>query len=209
MKVPTGKPKICRKLFFFYIISGLVIVLLSFSCARFSIREINFYDEKTALENQILGTYKEIEADPWLTTSVRISSPDALGLTRGDEAIDSAVFDAFRTRFLIEDSIDDFRQRGILGEGLDGMLRIVQSPDLSDAELRELDDLLQIENNARITISTFIARINREISPMTEQDIGRVLHSVFCQEAPLGTQIETEPDHWQKKNNDVTTSENY
>ena len=51
----------------------ILMVFLPLTLLRCSVRapELNVTGEKTALENQVLGTYQQIESDSWLIASSR------------------------------------------------------------------------------------------------------------------------------------------
>lgn len=193
--------------------SSFVLFLLTFSlpgvilngCARFSIREINFYDEKTALENQILGTYREIETEPWLTTSIR-----SYGDKDADRSVDAAppfldekVLFAFRERAMLADDLDILKRSGTVGESLRGQLILLKA--CPDAEVNETarrlpiiscDELLRRENDARTIIAMELSARNHQISPISPEETLRILRTFFIKESPEGTMIETNQSEW-------------
>jgi len=100
----------------------LVLASLIFHC---SVRapEVTVTGEKTALENQVIGTYELIEGDTWMIASTR-------GSTKGTSqkmSIDKReVLEATQNRKFNKDDIDEFKQDGVLGENNRGFLEFVK-----------------------------------------------------------------------------------
>ena len=90
--------------------------------------------EKTALENQVIGTYAEIEQDAWTLASVRSTKP---GQQPKMPAEKKKVFEAVQGRKFNKDDIDEFKKAEIVGENNLGLLEIRDSQKLeSDPDLK-------------------------------------------------------------------------
>ena len=87
--------------------------------------DIKITDEKTALENQVLGTYNEIEEDVWMIASVRSSEPgEQVELSKEKKV----VLKAYQNREFNKDDIDEFKNDGCVGETRQGLL-VLRSSD--------------------------------------------------------------------------------
>src|SRR5574341_1569255 len=75
--------------------------------------EMKFTGEKTALEIQILGAYKQVQEDVWMVASVRAANPDSQ-ITISDEK--RAVLTAMQNQEFNKDDVAEFKRDGAVGE---------------------------------------------------------------------------------------------
>ena len=138
--------------------------------------DIKITDEKTALENQILGTYNEIEEDVWMVASVRSSEPgEKADLSEEKEE----VLNAYQNREFNKDDIDEFKTDGAVGENNRGLLEIRSSDKLEeDEQYRKLvEQKVAEENRDRAVIMQRIIEVNHN---MSEGDLPKV-REIFAQ----------------------------
>ena len=97
-------------------IAGLAVLISGCVSAK-----INVVGERTALENQILGSYEELDRDMQLLASVR--AVDAQGKTHQPQSYTQERRQAIlarQTQQFNRDDIDELKQAGCIGETQDG-----------------------------------------------------------------------------------------
>jgi uncharacterized protein YdbL (DUF1318 family) len=164
-----------------------VAILLS-SC---SIKppEVTITGEKTALERQLLGEHRKLPEEVWSVGAVNMSSiippgrPDSLELAQSGEA-DTTLREGYspgRLRYLraeasrifSQDDIEEFKERGIVGENNRGYLEVVDSNALrDDSDLTSLvARVLPEENRSRRVIMEWYISLRQDL---TEADLPTV-----------------------------------
>ncbi|MGQ9842244.1 MAG: DUF1318 domain-containing protein [Spirochaetota bacterium] len=117
------------------------------SCIEIHPPTIHITGEKTALERQLIGEYREIEKDAWVTSTVMVPSK---GERRAMVSTDEAMLLAIKIRELNEDKIRAYKDMGIIGEMNNGYVGIVDPRKLqSMKEGAAIRSLVNGENNAR------------------------------------------------------------
>jgi len=120
------------------------------SCIEIHPPAIHITGEKTALERQIIGEYKEIEKDAWVTSTVMVPSK---GERRAMVSTDETMLKAIKIRELNEDRIRAYKDMGIIGEMNNGYVGIVDEKKLqSMKEAAAIRTMINDENNARQVI---------------------------------------------------------
>jgi uncharacterized protein YdbL (DUF1318 family) len=123
------------------------------SCLEIVVPEINMTGEKTVIERQIVGDYRELEKDAWMVSSVKTTVERAKGApveVEGDEVL----YRAMKVREFNDDKIRLYKNEGVVGEAGTGYLVYmpVKKYD-SDQDLRNrLQKILEDENGARRSI---------------------------------------------------------
>ena len=107
------------KLTFIILMIGLVGALV-FNCSV-KAPEVNITGEKTALENQVIGTYQQIEQDVWTLTSVRSVNSTQKPKMSSEK---KRVLEAVQGRKFNKDDIEEFLKNGLVGENNQGLLEI-------------------------------------------------------------------------------------
>ena len=95
---------------------------------------VTVVDERTALENQVLGTYQELNQEVLLVASVRYIDPK--GKLKKTPAIPPGkkkVIRAIQRASFNKDDIDSLKKRAILGENNQGAITLLL-PDQIEAE---------------------------------------------------------------------------
>lgn len=119
------------------------------SCIEIVPPEIQLTGEKTVIERQMVGDYRELEKDAWMVSSAKTNVGKSKGspMSGGDELL----FKAMRVREFNADKIRGYKDEGALGEGANGLVAYVQnkkyeaSPSLKALLIRVIED----ENAAR------------------------------------------------------------
>jgi uncharacterized protein YdbL (DUF1318 family) len=123
------------------------------SCCLIAAPEIHITGEKTVIERQIVGDYRELESDAWVISSVKTDVQKSKGsaiLPGGDEVL----FRAMKVREYNEGYIRAYKDEGALGEAYTGYVayREHRKYEGEPEEKARLQRVLLDENEARKTI---------------------------------------------------------
>lgn len=184
-----------RNIVFAAIFSGFI---LSFAACTIHTPEMKFTGEKTALENQILGTYNQVHEDVWMVASVRAANPDSQ-ITLSDEK--RAVLSAIQNRDFNKDDIDEFKRDGAVGENAKGLLEIRPLPRLdSDPAYRKLaEDIVAEDNRDRQIIMLRIMDINPAVQATGVSEVEKVFAKLNRDSAKTGEWIQLPEGEWVRK----------
>ncbi|RLB56894.1 MAG: hypothetical protein DRI34_08465 [Deltaproteobacteria bacterium] len=133
---------------------------------------IQVVDQRTALENQILGSYRELDRDMQLLSSVR-SGPGP-GKTGTSEPRRRALR-ARQEMIFLRDDVDELKALGCLGEGNRG--RLLPRPCRRAAEgdlARRLAEVARRVNAARQVVLRFVVATSPDL---TEADLPQVIEA--------------------------------
>lgn len=124
------------------------------TCCLISPPEITMTSNKTVIERQIVGEYKELEKNAWVISSVKTNiqkSKGASGIS-GDRVL----FLAMKIREFHMEQIRKYKDEGALGEGNTGLIsyRSVAKYDKDKRKKKMLQQVIIEENKARQTIFT-------------------------------------------------------
>ena len=137
------------------------------SCIEVAPPEIHITSQKTVIERQIVGDYRELEKDAWIISSVR-TNLYAPGSDR-----DRELFESMAARDANSEKIRAYKDEGALGEGGDGYLHYIGTPRYQEDARRkkQLADVIQQENQARKAIFRRLLVRAGKASP-SDGDIG-------------------------------------
>jgi hypothetical protein len=149
--------------------------ILLWNCPTVS-PKFEFTTEPTAIERQIIGEDKELEKDGWLISSIKTSSTGNEYLKR--EAIiykeigfkDKDYEEILKTLFYLAPEIQKYKEVGIIGEGLNGLLHILKT-DLAKYKItpERLSKVVQLTNDSRVRIyETKLLSASKRIKDETE-----------------------------------------
>lgn len=157
------------------------LMLLLSACV--SIRPV-FVDQKTELENQILGTFQEIDKDLILISSVR-DNHHAAQLSEAQKKLYNAVMNReFRC-----DDIRQLKTDQIVGEAYDGALKPNPQRTSVDASTTAL---LDAENRDRKVIIGFVSQKQGTQRPI----VARMFHQIQLEEARPGDLVQSKAGQW-------------
>ncbi len=117
------------------------------SCIEVAPPDIHLTGNKTVIERQIVGDYRELEKDAWVVSSVRTNiSAGAAG--------DRELYGALAKRERNAAKLREYKDEGAVGETLEGFVQYIGTPRYqSDAKRKkELADFIDSENGARRVI---------------------------------------------------------
>jgi hypothetical protein len=160
---------------------------------------VTIVDQKTALENQILGSYKELDNDVLLLASVR--SVDEEGKLKPTVEIPKGKLKALRALQRQEfnrDDIQEFKKSLAAGEGNDGFLKFFESERTkTDSQYKAFAQAIVAEENEdRLTVLQRIIATNENFTPQDLLKIRKVSASLNRDNAKPGEKIQLDNGEW-------------
>ena len=161
---------------------------------------VTVVDERTALENQVLGTYQELNQEVMLVASVRYIDPKGkLKQTAELPPGKKEVARALQRISFNKDDLDRFKALGLVGENTDGGVTLLAPDKVPVEDKAFLENLLKEENEDRLVVMNRIVETNETLTP---QDLPRV-HKMFAalnrDKALKGEWIQLENEKWVQK----------
>src|SRR4030066_1369780 len=172
MSAPTARGR--RGGFMRHLLILSILIMLAGCSARPEVN-VTLVDTRTALENQVLGSYKELNKEFVMIASVR--SVDEKGIAedrlKGMSASQREAMKAMQAREFNRDDVDDFKKSGCYGENNQGPLEILpgersKGDPKYDALLK---DVAKEENESRMVIMKRVIIMNEGLN---EQDITKI-----------------------------------
>ncbi len=179
----------------------LVLILLVLGACAEKLVDVNvtIVDQKTALENQILGSYEELGNDVLLLASVR--SVDEDGKLKPSTKIPKGKLNALRAMQRQEfnrDDIQEFKKELVAGEGNDGLLKFFETERTkTDAKFKEFaTTIIAEENEDRLVILKRIVATNENFSDADLPKVQKISASLNRDNAKPGEKIQLEDGKW-------------
>lgn len=139
------------------------------SCCVISPPRVSLTGDKTIIERQIVGDYKELEKDAWAVSS---SKTTVSGTDTGStvSAADPEIFRAMKIREYNDEKIRGYKNDGALGETNSGYVQYISADKYqADKEGREaINRLIVEENSARRLIFTRTLMNMNKIAPSAD-----------------------------------------
>lgn len=186
------------------------LALLTAGCGPLAKVEVNVIGERTALENQVLGTYNALDRDMLMVASVR--GVDVSGAVRPAPRHSREHEDAVAAMQLLDfhgDDIRNMKQLGWVGENREGLLtsfdmRKQQAPDdLSDFANRisaaEFDMIVRQTNAARKVIMQRVIDMNDNLGPGDLPRVRGIFADLNAEKALAGDKIQAVDGSWRIK----------
>jgi uncharacterized protein YdbL (DUF1318 family) len=172
--------------------------------------QVNVASERTALENQVLGSYNALTRDVLMVASVRgvnpmgeIEEPPRQSPEKQDtmEAMQVLAFHA--------DDVDRFKALGWVGENNEGLLKRFElsreniPDDLKAFAERyteaEFNAVFEAVNGARERVMQRVVEVNENFSERDLPEIQRVFGKINRDNARPGEKIQTDDGSWTVK----------
>ena len=179
---------------------ALTLLLAFASCAEKLVDvNVTIVDQKSALENQILGSYEELGNDVLLLASVR--SVDEEGKLKPATEIPKGKLNALRAMQRQEfnrDDIQEFKKLQVAGEGNDGLLKFFETERTkTDARFKEFASaIIAEENEDRIVILKRIVATNENFTDRDLPKVQKISASLNRDNAKPGEKIQEETGSW-------------
>ncbi len=161
---------------------------------------VTVVDERTALENQVLGSYQELNQQVMLVASVRYIDPQ--GKLKQTQELPPGKKDVVRALQRVsfnKDDLNRYKALGMIGENNEGGISLLQPEKIEPDDRAFVDNLIQEENEDRLAIMSRIVDTNETLSA---KDLPRV-HKMFAalnrDKALKGERIQLENGNWISK----------
>ena len=156
--------------------------------------------QRTALENQVLGAYKELEDDVILAASVRAPGEAKPELSAGKRR----AVDARQEQDFNRDDIDELKDHEVLGEASDGSLAVlpggVGGGVGADAKARKLAaELVAEENKDRAEIWRRIIDANANLSAADLTQVRKTYAKMQRDGVTKGQWFQDEGGNWRRR----------
>lgn len=180
-------------------LSTLLLAATLLGCSG-PLLEITLVDQRTALENQVLGSYTQLNQDVMLLSSVRgIDSKGQLIKRQPLPATRERVVRAMQRAAFNKDDLEQYKQMGILGENNQGGVTLLASDKLQADSRPFVENLLTEENADRETVMLRIIETDENLSLADLPRVRKIFAAMNRDKAPTGTLIQTEDGKWQQK----------
>jgi len=161
---------------------------------------VTVVDERTALENQVLGTYQELNQEVLLVASVRYIDPKGK-LKKSPEipAGKKQVIRALQRSSFNKDDLDSWKQQGVLGENNEGGLTLLDRKRVAPAQVAFVDNLIAEENADRAVVMARVIETNEKLSEKDLPRVKKMFAALNRDKAPVGHMIQFDDGTWVKK----------
>jgi len=182
--------------------TGIAAMLWLSACGTLVGVDVTVVDQKTALENQILGSYEELGNEMLLLASVR--SVDEEGKLKTVAEIPPGKREAIRAMQRQEfnrDDIQGFKKTGIAGEGNAGLLVFFENQKTEkDPPFKKFAQaIIQEENHDRLAILKRTIATNEAFSEGDLPKVQKIFASLNRDSAWPGEKIQQENGEWTVK----------
>jgi hypothetical protein len=160
--------------------------------------EVQITGEKTALENQVLGTYQQIENDAFVIASTR-SMESANSATLSSQK--QQVLESVQNRKFNKDDIDELKRARVVGENNKGFLTLFPNERYNqDSDYKRMvDELIAEENRDREVIYERVIAINELASDTDEKKLDDIFAKLQFDNSETGTRIQQPDGTWTEK----------
>lgn len=151
---------------------------------------------RTALENQVMGSYKELDDDLILVSSVRAGGKQAKADLSPSKR---RALDARQNQEFNRDDIDELKDKGVIGETAAGTVAMLPKAggDAKDQHLAQV--LVAEENKDREDIWKRIIDANENLSAKDLPEVRRTYAKLQRDTAKSGQWVQDEGGNWVKK----------
>lgn len=161
---------------------------------------VTVVDERTALENQVLGTYQELNQEVMLLASVRYIDPQGkLKQTKKLPKGKKAVVRALQRVSFNKDDLNRYKRSGAIGENNEGGITLLAPEKIKPKDREFVENLIKEENTDRVIIMNRVIETNETL---TKNDLSKV-YNMFAalnrDKAVNGEWIQLENGEWIQK----------
>lgn len=175
----------------------IFLLILSAGCS-IKAPEVRVTGEMTALEQEVIGTYHQMEEDTWMIASTRDDDEKQMEEISSEK---KKVLEALREQKFNKDDIDDFKRKGYVGENCGGLLEIRELKKLEDDPDKKkfVIELVKEENYDRKIIMDRVIELNFSLKDSEKKDVLGVFAKMYQDGSPKGSWIEFAEGVWKKK----------
>ena len=161
---------------------------------------VTVIDERTALENQVLGTYQELNQQVMLLASVRYIDPK--GKLKQTEELPPGkknVVRALQRVSFNKDDLNRYKSLGIIGENNKGGITLLEPEKVELSGRAFVDNLIKEENEDRLIIMSRIIETNETLSSTDAPRVQKMFASLNRDKALKGEHIQLDSGKWIQK----------
>jgi uncharacterized protein YdbL (DUF1318 family) len=185
-----------------------LLIATALGCTLAEVK-VEVVGDRTALENQVLGTYNALDREMLLVASVRgVDSSGELreAPRRSQEHRDSVL--ALQTLSFHQDDVDAFARLGWVGEGADGLLAPFEQGREAPEDLREFveryspaefQSVVARVNEAREQVMARVVALNPDLTAADLPEVRRVFGRLNTDNAPSGVKVQHPDGSWEVK----------
>lgn len=181
-----------------WIIPTLLLALLA-GCGG-PLVGVTVVDERTALENQVLGTYQELNQQVMLVASVRYIDPK--GKLKQTQELPPGKKDVVRALQRVsfnKDDLNRYKSLGIIGENNEGGITLLEPAKVEPANRAFVDNLIKEENEDRAAIMSRIIETNETLSSTDLPRVHKMFAALNRDKALKGERIQLDSGEWIQK----------
>ena len=176
----------------------LLLIMIFSTLLACSIKspEFTITGQKTALEQQVLGSYQQLTDNAIVTTSARTGDQGASGESQEQQVIMQAI----QSQKFNKDEINELKREKVVGENNRGYLEVRATPKYNQDESYSnmVDELVEAENRDRRIIYQRVLLMN-QLSQQQEQETNLIFANMQIEQSPPGTLIQLPGGEWIEK----------
>jgi uncharacterized protein YdbL (DUF1318 family) len=177
--------------FLLILISFLILLACSIKSPEFTIT-----GQKTALEQQVLGSYQQLTDNAIVTTSARTGDQG----TSGESQEQQVILEAIQSQKFNKDEINELKREQVVGENNRGYVEVRPTPQYNQDESYHnmVDKLVEAENRDRRIIYQRVLLMN-QLSQQEERETNLIFANMQIEQSPPGTLIQLSNGEWIEK----------
>ncbi|MGP0594791.1 DUF1318 domain-containing protein [Nitrospira sp. T9] len=161
---------------------------------------VTVVDERTALENQVLGTYQELNQQVMLVASVRYIDPK--GKLKQTQELPPGKKDVVRALQRVsfnKDDLNRYKSLGIIGENNEGGVTLLEPKKVQPDDRAFVENLIKEENEDRLAIMGRIVETNETLTPSELPRVYKMFAALNRDKALKGERIQLDNGTWTQK----------
>jgi len=161
---------------------------------------VTVVDERTALENQVLGTYQELNQQVMLVASVRYIDPK--GKLKQTQELPPGKKDVVRALQRVsfnKDDLNRYKSLGIIGENNEGGVTLLEPEKVQPDDRAFVENLIKEENEDRLAIMSRIVETNETLTPSELPRVHKMFAALNRDKALKGERIQLDNGTWTQK----------
>lgn len=164
--------------------------------------DLTIVGEQTALERQVLGSYRALGSDLAAYSSVRGVEPDGtLRIPAPATESQAAAMRAMQSRAYNRDDVDQLLAAGAIGEGRDGLLVLRRDPPAAVGNItaEEVGRIVEEENIDRRVLIDRLGLTAPGIRPDQLAEVAWIFARLNQDAAPAGSPLQDRDGTWRVK----------
>lgn len=161
---------------------------------------VTVVDERTALENQVLGTYQELNQQVMLVASVRYIDPK--GKLKQTQELPPGKKDVVRALQRVsfnKDDLNRYKSLGIIGENNEGGVTLLEPGKVLPDDRAFVENLIKEENEDRLAIMSRIIETNETLTASELPRVHKMFAALNRDKALKGERIQLDNGTWTQK----------